>query len=246
MTDNSALIIPDWPAPANVSAVCSSRVGGCSEGAYASFNLGAHVADVPHKVAANRLRYQQMALMPAPPVWLNQVHGTDVIRLTATTANGCNADAAVSAERGLVATVMTADCLPLLLCDAGGTQVAAIHAGWRGLCNGVIENTLAHFAKPDEVLVYLGPSISQRAFEVGPEVRAAFIAQMPEAAQAFIAGNDGKWLADLYLLARQRLARCGVQQIYGGNYCTYQQPERFFSYRRDGQTGRMASSVWLV
>jgi hypothetical protein len=246
MPDNSALIIPDWPAPANVRAVCSSRRGGCSEGAYASLNLGAHVADAPPKVAENRRRYQQIALMPAPPVWLNQVHGTDVICLTATTANGCNADAAVSAKRGVVATVMTADCLPLLLCDAGGTQVAAIHAGWRGLCNGVIENTLAHFAVPQQVLAYLGPAISQTAFEVGPEVCAAFIAQAPEAAQAFIAGNDGKWLADLYLLARQRLAQCGVQQIYGGNYCTYQQAELFFSYRRDGQTGRMASSVWLV
>jgi polyphenol oxidase len=246
MTDNSALIIPDWPAPVNVRAVCSSRRGGCSEGVYASLNLGDHVADASDKVAANRRRYQQMAQMPAPPVWLNQVHGTDVISLTPTTANGCNADAAVSTGRGVVATVMTADCLPLLLCDAGGTQVAAVHAGWRGLCNGVIENTLAHFANPAEVLVYLGPAISQTAFEVGPEVRAAFIAQMPEAAQAFIAGNDGKWWADLYLLARQRLARCGVQQIYGGNHCTYQQTELFFSYRRDGQTGRMASSVWLV
>lgn len=245
MPDNSPLLIPDWPAPPNVRAVCSSRLGGCSEGVYASLNLGDHVADAADKVAENRLRYQQMAQMPAPPVWLNQVHGSDVIRLTTTTINGCDADAAVTAERGVVATVMTADCLPLLLCDVNGTQVAAIHAGWRGLCNGVIENTLAHFAKPEQVLVYLGPAISQNAFEVGPEVRMAFIAHSPEAEHAFIAADNGKWLADLYLLARQRLSQCGVQQIYGGNYCTYQQPQRFFSYRRDGQTGRMASSVWL-
>lgn len=245
MSDNSPLLIPDWPAPPNVRAVCSSRLGGCSEGVYASLNLGDHVADAADKVAENRLRYQQMAQMPAPPVWLNQVHGTGVIRLTTTTINGCDADAAVTAERGVVATVMTADCLPLLLCDVKGAQVAAIHAGWRGLCNGVIENTLAHFAKPEQVLVYLGPAISQNAFEVGPEVRTAFMAQAPEAEHAFIAADNGKWLADLYLLARQRLSQCGVQQIYGGNYCTYQQSQRFFSYRRDGQTGRMASSIWL-
>ncbi|MBZ9612106.1 peptidoglycan editing factor PgeF [Rheinheimera maricola] len=246
MTNNGGLIIPDWPAPPNVRAVCSSRLGGSSEGVYASLNLGGHVGDAAEKVAANRQRYRQMAQMPASPVWLNQVHGTDVVRLTAATINGADADAAVTTERGAVATVMTADCLPLLLCNADGTQVAAIHAGWRGLCNGVVESTLRHFAKPEQVLVYLGPAISQSAFEVGPEVRSAFMAQAPEAAQAFIAADNGKWLADLYLLARQRLSQCGVQQIYGGNFCTFQQPQRFFSYRRDGQTGRMASSIWLV
>lgn len=241
-----SLIVPDWPAPANVRAVCSTRLGGCSEGVYASLNLGEHVADNSQKVAKNRLRYQQLAQMPTAPVWLSQVHGTEAVRLTGQNRQSFTADASVTAVPGVVATVMTADCLPLLLCDTAGTQVAAIHAGWRGLCNGVIETTLAHFKQPSKVLVYLGPAISQLAFEVGAEVRQAFIQANPEAEQAFIAGPDGKYQADLYLLARQRLNACGVTQIFGANYCTLQQKELFFSYRRDGQTGRMASSIWLV
>jgi len=244
MSDNP-LLLPDWPAPANVRAVCSTRSGGCSTGVYASLNLGNHVADNAERVAENRRRYQLLAQMPAAPVWLNQVHGTAVSVLTKASIAD-TADASVTCESGVVATVMTADCLPLLLCDKAGTQVAAVHAGWRGLCDGVIEATLAHFAKPADVLVYLGPAISQRAFEVGPEVRAAFIGHSAQAALAFSSGNNNKWQADLYLLAKQRLQACGVQHIYGGQYCTYQQSELFFSYRRDGQTGRMASSIWLA
>ncbi|PKM17537.1 MAG: peptidoglycan editing factor PgeF [Gammaproteobacteria bacterium HGW-Gammaproteobacteria-15] len=244
MSDNP-LLLPDWPAPANVRAVCSTRCGGCSTGVYASLNLGNHVADNPERVAENRRRYQLLAQMPAAPLWLNQVHGTAVSVLTKASIAD-TADASVTCEPGVVATVMTADCLPLLLCDKAGTQVAAVHAGWRGLCDGVIEATLAHFAKPADVLVYLGPAVSQRAFEVGPEVRAAFIGHSAQAALAFSNGNNNKWQADLYLLAKQRLQACGVQHIYGGQYCTYQQSELFFSYRRDGQTGRMASSIWLA
>lgn len=240
------MLTPDWPAPANVRAVCSTRQGGCSTGAYASLNLGLHVNDAPALVSENRRRYQQQAHMPASPVWLEQVHGVRVLPLSRHTASGETADASITAERGVVATVMTADCLPLLLCDAKGTQVAAIHAGWRGLCHGVIEATLAHFPVPEQVMAYLGPAISQSAFEVGPEVRAAFMARSTEAEAAFVAADNGKLLADLYLLARQRLQRCGVSQIYGGSFCTYQQTGLFFSYRRDGQTGRMASSIWLV
>ncbi|GAB2915472.1 purine nucleoside phosphorylase YfiH [Rheinheimera gaetbuli] len=240
------MLTPDWPAPANVRAVCSTRLGGCSTGAYASLNLGLHVDDDTALVIENRRRYQQQAKMPTPPVWLEQVHGVRVLSLSGYTASGETADASVTAERGVVATVMTADCLPLLLCDARGTQVATIHAGWRGLCHGIIEATLAHFTIPEHVMVYLGPAISQRAFEVGPEVRAAFVAHNAEAEAAFVVTDNGKFLADLYLLARQRLQRCGVSQIYGGSFCTYQQTELFFSYRRDGQTGRMASSIWLV
>ena len=184
--------------------------------------------------------------MPAAPLWLEQVHGTDVLALEQFTQTGATADAAVTAERAVVATVMTADCLPLLVCDTQGTKVAAIHAGWRGLCNGIIEATMQHFAAPKQLMVYLGPAISQAAFEVGPEVRAAFIARHAEAKQAFETADNGKFFADLYLLARQRLQLCGVRQIYGGSFCTYQQTALFFSYRRDGQTGRMASSIWLV
>lgn len=242
----NSLILPDWPAPANVRAVCSSRLGGHSTGPYASLNLGQHVADDPLLVAKNRHLYQQQAQMPTAPLWLNQVHGTEVALLSSQSQADITADASVTGQAGIVATVMTADCLPLLMCDNAGTQVAAVHAGWRGLSQGVIEATLAHFATLSQVMVYLGPAISQAAFEVGPEVRAAFVAHNPAAEQAFIAGSNGKWLADLYLLARQRLQAAGVNRIYGGQYCSYQQAELFFSYRRDGQTGRMASSIWLV
>ncbi|HEX5791727.1 MAG TPA: peptidoglycan editing factor PgeF [Rheinheimera sp.] len=243
---SECLLTPNWPAPPNVRAVFSTRDGGCSEGCYASLNLGEHVADEPHYVAENRRRFRQLAQMPAEPVWLQQVHGTTVLPVDHTSAVGQQADASVTSLAGVVCTVMTADCLPLLLCDAAGSQVAAVHAGWRGLCDGIIEQTLAQFARPGQVLAYLGPAISQSAFEVGSEVREAFVARAAEAQQAFIPGKRGKWQADLYLLARQRLQACGVQQIYGGNYCTYQQNKLFFSYRRDGQTGRMASSIWLV
>lgn len=244
MTDN--LLIPDWPMPANVRAVCSTRVGGVSTGCYASLNLGDHVGDTPDIVITNRLRYQQSAQMPSAPVWLQQVHGTHVLAVTSQSISGQHADASFTRDPGVVCTVMTADCLPLLLCDSAGTQVAAVHAGWRGLCDGIIEKTVHQFENPTEVIAYLGPAISQTAFEVGAEVRAAFMAVAPEAEQAFMPGAAGKWQADLYLLARQRLHSAGVSQIYGGNFCTYLQSELFFSYRRDGQTGRMASSIWLA
>lgn len=244
MTDN--LLIPDWPIPANVRAVCSTRLGGVSSGCYASLNLGDHVGDRPDDVQANRDRYQQLAAMPTAPVWLQQVHGTHVLAATRQSISGQQADARVTSESGVVCTVMTADCLPLLLCDAAGTQVAAVHAGWRGLCDGIIEKTVCQFANPTSVMAYLGPAISQAAFEVGAEVRAAFMAVATEAKDAFVPGTAGKWQADLYLLARQRLQSVGVVQIYGGNFCTYRQSELFFSYRRDGQTGRMASSIWLA
>ena len=242
---SESLLLPDWPAPANVRAVISTRTGGCSEGRYASLNLGDHVADNPHCVAENRARFKQLAQMPAEPVWLQQVHGTSVLPIDKASRAGQQSDASVTSVAKVVCTVMTADCLPLLLCNANGTQVAAVHAGWRGLCDGIIERAVAKFALADQILAYLGPAISQSAFEVGPEVRAAFMSKAVEAEQAFIAGVADKWQADLYLLARQRLQAAGVWQIYGGNFCTYAQPELFFSYRRDGQTGRMAASIWL-
>ncbi|KKO45554.1 hypothetical protein WG68_09195 [Arsukibacterium ikkense] len=239
------LIAPTWPAPANVKAVCSTRAGGGSTGPYLSLNLGGHVGDAAEAVSHNRQLFQTMAAMPGQPAWLNQTHSTRCINLSSVVTDDLNADASFSRQPGRVCAVMTADCLPVLLCNRAGTEVAAVHAGWRGLCDGVLENTLQLFSQPSDCLAWLGPAISQAAFEVGSEVRAAFIKQDPAAASAFIAGKQGKWQADLYRLARQRLARCGVSAVYGGDYCTYQQPNDFFSYRRDGQTGRMASAIWL-
>lgn len=239
------LLTPGWPAPANVKAVCSTRAGGCSAGPYQSLNLGGHVGDSAQAVSHNRQLFQAMAAMPDQPVWLNQTHSTRCITLLSTTPDNVDADASFSRQPGLVCTVMTADCLPILICNRAGTEIAAVHAGWRGLCDGIIENTLQLFSQPADCMAWLGPAISQAAFEVGDEVRQAFINQDPAAAVAFIAGSEGKWLGDLYMLARQRLANFGVSAIYGGNYCTYSQRSEFFSYRRDGQTGRMASAIWL-
>jgi YfiH family protein len=201
------------------------------------------VGDAAQAVAHNRQRLS--ALMPSEPVWLQQVHGTVVA--DADNANCLvQADASVARHRGAVCVVMTADCLPVLLCDEDGTVVAAAHAGWRGLCDGVIEATIhAMGVAPHKLMVWFGPAISQRAFEVGDEVRAAFVAHDAQAAEAFLPGADGKWLADIYLLARQRLQVMGVTRIYGGEHCTYNDPTRFFSYRRDGVTGRMGAFIWL-
>lgn len=244
------VITPDWPAPANVKAVCSTRAGGCSVGPYQSLNLGRHVGDDPAAVNRNRQLFRSTAQMPGQPVWLNQTHSSRCITLSADTAypsdsDGTDADASFSRQAGIICTVMTADCLPVLICNQAGTEIAAVHAGWRGLCNGVIENTMRLFSQPATCMSWLGPAISQPVFEVGGEVRAAFMQQDPAAASAFVATEQGKWLADLYLLARQRLARLGVSAVYGADYCTYRQAADFFSYRRDGQTGRMAAAIWL-
>ncbi len=239
------MLTPSWPVSVNVKAVSSTRAGGCSGGPFQSLNLGNHVGDDPTAVSRNRQLFQTTAKMPGQPVWLNQTHSTHCVVLGSDVTATLDADASFSRQPGLICTVMTADCLPLLLCNQAGTEVAAVHAGWRGLCNGVIENTLQLFSRPADCLAWLGPAISQGAFEVGAEVRAAFIQQEPAAGSAFIAGEQGKWLADLYLLARQRLARCGVTAVYGGECCTYLQSHDFFSYRRDGQTGRMATAIWL-
>lgn len=237
------LLLPDWPAPARVRAVQTTRHGGCSEGVYASLNLGDHVGDDPVRVTANRDALS--AGLPAVPYWLQQVHGTTAMRLPAADSN--IADAAWTTLPGQVCVVMTADCLPVLLCDRAGLVVAAIHAGWRGLCHGVIEATVgAMGCPPENLLAWLGPAIGPEAFEVGPEVRAAFLERDPRAAAAFVSGDGDRWLADIYQLARQRLHHLGVQAIYGGGQCTYQDAERYFSYRRDGQTGRMATCIWIA
>ena len=249
---SESLLLPDWPAPANVRAVISTRTGGCSEGRYASLNLGDHVADNPHCVAENRARFKQLAQMPAEPVWLQQVHGTRVLPIDKASRAGQQSDASVTSVAKVVCTVMTADCLPLLLCNANGTQVAAVHAGWRGVCDGILERAVAKFALADQILAYLGPAISQSAFEVGPEVRDALTEADPGAAVFFRPASPGKWLADLAGLARLRLQAMGVTRIYGNDssaaWCTVTQSARFFSHRRDtallGGSGRLAACIW--
>lgn len=243
--DSDSCIFPDWPAPPNVRSLVTTRIGGASSGAYASLNLGDHVGDDPVAVAENRARI--VARIRARPVWLSQVHGTTVVDAAACLESETpEADAAFARSAGVACAVMTADCLPVLLCDHPGRVVGAAHAGWRGLLGGVLESTIAAMNVPGEqLLAYLGPAIGPQAFEVGDEVRSAFVAASANASAAFRPVRDGKWLADIYLLARQRLAGMGITRVYGGTCCTVADNERFFSYRRDGQTGRMASLIWL-
>lgn len=240
---SEAWLAADWPAPAGVRTLLTTRNGGVSTGAFSSLNLGEHVGDDPVAVAENRARLRRQ--LPAEPLWLNQVHGNRIV--DAAVAEGRpDADASVARRRGLVCSVLTADCLPLLLCDRDGGVVAAVHAGWRGLCHGVIENAVAAMGVPGErLLAYLGPAIGPESFEVGDEVRAAFLAVDPAANAAFKPTLPGKWLADIYLLARQRLGTLGVEPVYGGGRCTLRERETFFSYRRDGPSGRMASLIWI-
>jgi len=237
-------IVPDWPAPPAVRALQTTRQGGTSSGPYRSLNLGDHVGDDPAAVAANRDRLRMV--LPATPIWLQQVHGIGVVDADSA-APGTVADASIARRSGSVCGVMTADCLPILLCDREGTAVAAIHAGWRGLAAGVIEAAVRAMGRPGSAcLAWLGPAIGPDRFEVGAEVREAFTAADPAAEAAFSPGAPGKWFANLDLLARQRLARVGIDAVFGGGLCTASDPERFFSHRRDGVCGRQASFVWLV
>jgi len=239
------LIVPDWPAPANVRTLQTTRAGGVSAAPYDSLNLGDHVGDAPYAVARNRMLLN--TLLPSEPVWLKQVHGTDVIDAVAAGCGAPQADACIARNKGAVCVVMTADCLPVLLCDDAGTVVGAVHAGWKGLAAGVIEAAVkAMDVAPQNLMAWFGPAISQQRFEVGAEVREAFIAKHPQAAEAFKAGQGEKYFADLYLLGRQRLDALGVNRIYGGGYCTYNESSRFYSYRRDGATGRMGTFIWLA
>lgn len=233
----------DWPAPARVKTLVSTRHGGVSAGVYASLNVGMHVGDDAEHVARNRALVQDA--VPVPLAYLNQTHSVDVVDATAALAQLRDADASVDATGKVACAVMTADCLPVLLCDEAATVVGAAHAGWRGLVGGVIEATISRMNASGRLLAYLGPAIGPDAFEVGAEVRAAFVAHSARAASAFTDIGDGKYLADIYALARQRLQDAGVTAVYGGEYCTVLQREDFFSYRRDGQTGRMVSAIWL-
>lgn len=252
---------PNWPAPPNVRAVCTTRNGGVSVSPYGTLNLGTHVGDDANAVARNRaLVLQELGVKP---VFLNQVHGTDALPLAHATPDGASADGATTCESGLACTIMVADCLPVLLCDVQGTQVAAVHAGWRGLAGvggvGVLESVYKKFSRlapveysdcaPD-LIAWLGPCIGPDAFEVGPDVVAAFTRTHPQAVACFKPMPGGKWLADLPMLARQRLAALGVNRVFGNDgsapWCTVGNPLRFFSHRRDRVSGRQAACIWLA
>lgn len=242
------LIRPDWPAPPAVWAFATTRSGGSSRGAWATLNLATHVGDDPAAVQDNRLRLRQALALPAEPLWLQQVHGTAVADADAT-ALPATADAIVARRAGQACVVMTADCLPVLFCNAAGTRIAAAHAGWRGLAAGVLEATVTSLVQDGAavatLMAWIGPAISAPAYEVGAEVREAFLAVDPAADSAFAANARGRWQLDLVAIARRRLAAVGVPRVYGGNLCTASDPARFFSHRRDGNCGRQATLIGI-
>jgi YfiH family protein len=228
-----------------VRAFVTTRDGGVSTGEYASLNLGSRSGDDVANVARNRLIVRGQ--LPAMPSWMVQVHGTDVVDLDRLAEDDvATADAATTAIPGRVGVVLVADCMPLFLCDERGRRVGVAHAGWRGMSAGVIENTVrALGADPAKLMAWMGPAIGPEAFEVGPEVREAFVAIDPRAAEAFVRHKPGKYLADLYALARARLQRAGVARVFGGGFCTYREADRFFSYRREQKSGRMGAFIWM-
>jgi polyphenol oxidase len=235
----------DWPAPAGVRAVMTTRGGGASQAPYASFNLATHVGDDEAAVAENRRRLRSALQLPSEPAWLEQVHGIRVATVPGPRSG--SADAIISFERGGVCAVLVADCLPVFLASRDGDRVGLAHAGWRGLAAGVVEAAVAALdCDAGSLVAWLGPSIGPAAFEVGGEVRKAFTDRDPAAEAEFRPGRGGRWLADLPALARQRLSACGVRSVHGGELCTYTDCERFFSYRRDGATGRMAALIWVA
>lgn len=249
MTSDLPLLRPEWPAPETVRALCTTRQGGVSRAPWGSFNLGLHVGDSPAAVAQNRTRLSTGTGLPASAIgWLDQVHGTSVVELTPDNVDTVPvADASYTRHAGLACAILTADCLPVVLCDRRGQVVGAAHAGWRSLCSGVLENLIGAMRVPgDELLAWLGPAIGPERFEVGPEVRDAFVSVCADDAAAFSSAGarPGHYLADLYQLATHRLTRVGVCSIQGGGWCTVSEREQFFSFRRDGQTGRMATLIW--
>lgn len=240
-------LYPNWQVPRNVRALSTLRRGGVSGSPYDSFNLGAHVEDDENAVKTNRTLLMERFSLPQFPLFLNQTHSTRVMRLPYSGNDLC-ADAVYSCHPKQVCLVMTADCLPVLLTNRQGNEVAAAHAGWRGLCDGILERTVQCFqCAHDNIIAWFGPAIGPTAFQVGAEVVDQFIAQDPQAASAFTADPQaaGKYLGDLYQIASQRLNGMGVSRISGGEHCTYQERDKFFSFRRDGKTGRMASLIWF-
>lgn len=244
MTAPTDWIEPDWPAPLKVKALVTTRNGGVSVGPYASLNLGTLVGDDLQAVAENRARLS--ARLPSEPKWLQQVHGIDVVQVDRAAGN-CTADAAFTCVAGVVCAVQIADCLPVLFCDRAGTRVAAAHAGWRGLSAGVLEQTVSALGvSPRELMAWLGPAIGPQKFEVGSDVFESLTADDTAAKAAFKSLREEKWLADLYALARHRLSRAGMTSVFGGGLCTFSDPGRFFSHRRDRVTGRQGAFIWIA
>jgi YfiH family protein len=236
---------PDWPMPKTVRSWVTERAGGVSAGAYASLNLATHVGDSPRSVAENRALLMAGIDLPSEPVWLEQVHGATVLDLDVDRIKA--ADAAVTSRPGVVCTVLTADCLPVLFCDRAGSRVGVAHAGWRGLLNGVLPATVGAFGVlPRDIVAWLGPAIAAAAYEVGSDVRDAYLAQDPTAGRFFAANERGRWQADLYGLARQSLNSSGVGAVAGGGFCTFTESRRFFSHRREAPCGRIATMIWLA
>lgn len=240
-------IEPDWPVARHVRVLSTLRAGGVSEGPYASLNLAAHVGDRPEAVAANRRLLRQAAQLPGEPLWLEQVHGAAVVRHAGAAGAPPRADASVAFEPGRVCAVMTADCLPVVLADRAGTRIGVAHAGWRGLLEGVLQATIAALEVPAGRLVaWLGPAIGPAAFEVGPEVRDAYRSRVAGSDACFVPNDGGRFHADLYGLATRVLESTGIAAVHGGGWCTHGEVDRFFSFRRDGATGRMATLAWLA
>lgn len=238
------IVHADWPLPPGVHAVQTERRGGFSQPPFDGFNLGDHCGDDPGHVARNRARLRTVLALPAEPRWLRQVHGTAVVAAHEAWAE-TQADASWTDRPGVVCAVLTADCLPVLLASDDGRVVAAAHAGWRGLAAGVLEATLAALpVAPSALSAWLGAAIGPRAFEVGPEVREAFLRVQPRSADAFRPGIGDRWHCDLFALARERLARAGVERVHGGGVCTHDTPDRYYSFRRDARCGRMATLIW--
>lgn len=238
-------LVPDWPAPANIHAYCSVRTEGFSQQPFESFNLASHVGDNEADVQRNRQQLFQQLNLPSEPLWLDQVHGIKVVDASNGGVGGFQGDASFSRETNQVCSVLTADCLPVLFCDRQGATVAAAHAGWRGLLAGVLESTLNAMTRDtNEIMAWLGPAIGPDNFEVGEEVYQSFVQHSADSADAFKANRPGHYLANIYQLAKLRLQSRGVNQIYGGDFCTFKEQDRFYSFRRDGQTGRMVSLIW--
>ena len=240
-------IIPDWPSPAGIHAAFTLRAGGVSAPPFDTFNIAAHVGDDSNAIAGNRARLRESLALPAEPVWLEQVHGHRVVDLDSQTSRASlgPADAAIARSPGRVCAIQVADCMPVLFAAADGSVIGAAHAGWRGLAGGVLESTARAMKAPaGDLIAWMGPAIGPAHFEVGEEVRAAFLAADSGASAAFTANERGRWQCDLYALARRRLAAMGVTAVYGGGWCTYADAARFFSYRRDGRCGRMAALIW--
>jgi len=239
-------LTPDWPAPAKVRAAFTLRTDGVSSPPFDSLNVGRHVGDEPEAVDENRRRIRRLLALPGEPAWLEQVHGKDVADLDSAHVM-TRADASFTRVAGRICALQLADCLPVLLASVDGSVVAAAHCGWRGLACGVLEATVRALGVPaGELYAWLGPAIGPGAFEVGEEVRTAFLIHDARAADAFTGNSRGRWQCDLFALARQRLAAVGVREVFGGGVCTASEPARFFSYRRDGRCGRMAALIWLA